>query len=245
MAKTNDQLSYTPATGYIGDDSFTNTVSDSNGSTDTATVTVTINGVNDLPKTFDPSLNLVDLDGSNGFVINGIDKDDRSGYSVSGAGDINGDGIDDLIIGARGAYPAGESYIVFGSLEGFNPSLELSALNGSNGFVINGIDINDFSNGSVSGAGDINGDGIDDLIVGSKYAGESYVVFGSKEGFNASLEPSDLNGNNGFVIKGIIDSGGFAGRTVSGAGDINGDGIEDFLLTFANGETQIIFILPL
>ena len=94
---------------------------------------------------FGPVLNLADLDGSNGFVINGIDGDDSSGISVSGAGDINGDGLDDLIIDASGAQPngndgAGESYIVFGRAEGFEAALELSALDGSNGFVINGID---------------------------------------------------------------------------------------------------------
>ncbi|MBE9037623.1 cadherin-like domain-containing protein [aff. Roholtiella sp. LEGE 12411] len=64
-------------------------------------------------------LNLSDLNGSNGFVINGINRDDLSGFSVSNAGDINGDGFDDLIIGAYRASPngqdsAGSSYVVFG-----------------------------------------------------------------------------------------------------------------------------------
>ena len=68
---------------------------------------------------FGPVVELLDLDGSDGFVINGIDGSDRSGTSVSGAGDINGDGVADLIIGADGADPngngeAGESYVVFG-----------------------------------------------------------------------------------------------------------------------------------
>ncbi|MBD2108181.1 integrin alpha [Nodosilinea sp. FACHB-13] len=59
------------------------------------------------------------LNGSNGFVINGIDAGDLSGFSVSNAGDINNDGVDDLIIGASGADPngksdAGKSYVVFG-----------------------------------------------------------------------------------------------------------------------------------
>ncbi len=49
---------------------------------------------------FDAALELSSLDGSNGFVLNGIDAGDGSGHSVSGAGDINGDGFDDLIIGA-------------------------------------------------------------------------------------------------------------------------------------------------
>ena len=58
------------------------------------------------------------LDGSDGFVLNGIDSGDFSGFSVSGAGDINGDGAADLIIGASRADPngnsSGESYVVFG-----------------------------------------------------------------------------------------------------------------------------------
>ncbi len=58
---------------------------------------------------FAASLDLAALDGTNGFVINGIDAWDRSGCSVSGAGDVNGDGFDDLIIGAPGADPDGNS----------------------------------------------------------------------------------------------------------------------------------------
>ena len=68
-------------------------------------------------------LDLSDLNGTNGFIINGIDAGDYSGYSVSSAGDVNGDGIDDIIIGANYADPdanssAGESYVVFGSVRG-------------------------------------------------------------------------------------------------------------------------------
>ena len=189
-------------------------------------------------------INLADLNGTNGFVINGINKYDESGFSVSNAGDINGDGIDDLIIGARYADPngnsrAGESYVIFGSANlGQNGSLELSALDGTNGFVINGIDDSDFSGSSVSNAGDVNGDGIDDLIIGARYAnpngkesaGESYVVFGGANvGQSGSLNLSDLDGTNGFVINGI-DKRDRSGFSVSNAGDVNGDGIDDLII---------------
>ena len=92
-------------------------------------------------------------DGSAGIVINGIDAGDDSGYSVSSAGDVNGDGFDDLIIGAPYADPggdsmAGESYVVFGKAGGFAALLDLSALDGSNGFRLDGIDASDYSGDS-------------------------------------------------------------------------------------------------
>ncbi|MDG1210746.1 MAG: integrin alpha, partial [Paracoccaceae bacterium] len=57
---------------------------------------------------FQPVISLGDLDGSNGFRIDGAVKLDRSGNSVSSAGDINGDGFADLIIGERRPYSSGE-----------------------------------------------------------------------------------------------------------------------------------------
>ena len=191
---------------------------------------------------FPATLELANLDGSNGFAINGIDENDRSGFSVSAAGDVNADGIDDVIIGASLADPndnssAGESYVVFGTVQGFTASLDLTTLDGTNGFVINGIDANDFSGISVSAAGDVNGDGINDLIIGAlgaapngnDAAGESYVVFGTDQGFTASLDLVTLDGTNGFVINGI-DVGDFSGSSVSAAGDVNGDSINDLII---------------
>src|SRR4028119_1835166 len=121
---------------------------------------------------FEPTFNLSTLNGSNGFAINGIADGDQSGSSVSSAGDVNGDGFDDLIIGARYADPnginaAGQSYVVFGSNSGFGADLNLWDLDGSKGFAINGIAAGDISGRSVSSAGDVNGDGFDDLIIGA------------------------------------------------------------------------------
>lgn len=245
-----NSLTYTPNSNFTGNDSFTYEISDGNGGIDTATVNLTVVAGED-PTTieFNPVLNLSDLNGRNGFVIKGIDERDFSGSSVSGAGDVNGDGFDDLIIGAGSAeygdnFYGGQSYVVFGSDQGFNENLNLSELDGNNGFTING-GVRDFSGYSVSEAGDINGDGIDDLIIGAPWknysnydrpASNSYVIFGSNQGFSANLNLSELDGSNGFVIS--VDNGGnrnftsdfFSGSSVSKVGDLNGDGFDDLII---------------
>src|SRR5215217_3831024 len=166
--------------------------------------------------TFGANLNLSTLDGTNGFQISGeAARDFSGGFSggVSSAGDVNGDGFDDLIIGAQGADPNGDSsgasYVVFGQAKDFSGNISLSKLDGSNGFQISGEQIGDHSGYSVSSAGDVNGDGFDDLIIGAYRAnpngslsGASYVVFGQAGGFDPHLELSSLDGSNGFQISG-------------------------------------------
>jgi glycosylphosphatidylinositol phospholipase D len=207
-------------------------------------------------------------DGSAGFVLTGLKREGHACSSVSSAGDVNGDGIDDLIIGAPNASRSdasphsGESYVVFGrdtSRVGKFPAvLPVGSLfpdgggDGSAGFVLStaGSDADDFGV-SVSAAGDVNGDGIDDLIVGapsttayyySRDSGKSYVIFGrdtSQTGnFPAVLPLGTLlpawggDGSEGFVLMGTIYNNKyqFSGRSVSAAGDVNGDGIDDLIV---------------
>ena len=195
---------------------------------------------------FSPLFNLSTLNGINGFAINGINIEDNLGSSVSSAGDVNGDGITDIIVGASGASPngsfsAGQSYVVFGDKSGFGSLFNLSALNGKNGFAINGINQIDDSGFSLSGAGDVNDDGIADIIISAymaspneiQGAGQSYVIFGDKAGFGALFNLSSINGVNGFAINGI-NIYDFSGYSVSSAGDVNGDGIADIIIG-ANG----------
>jgi len=189
---------------------------------------------------FASSLNLSTLDGSTGFRLDGVAAYDYAGRFPSGTGDINGDGIGDLIIGAFGADPngaySGSSYVVFGKTDAFASSMDLSALDGSTGFRLDGVAAYDFSGHSVSGAGDINGDGIDDLIIGAyraspngNYSGSSYVVFGKTTAFTSSMDLSTLDGHTGFRLDGVA-AGDFAGYSLGGLGDINGDGIDDLII---------------
>jgi hypothetical protein len=192
-------------------------------------------------------------DGSEGFVLNGVAQDDFSGAAVRGAGDVNGDGIDDLIIGAyragtRVRPDTGVSYVVFGRTQPFPASYSLTRLlptsggDGSEGVVLTGVDPLDYSGSAVSGVGDVNGDGYDDVIVGAKdadggglqNAGESYVVFGRATfpavlALNSLLPGSGGDGSSGFVLPGI-DPFDYSGYAVSGAGDVNGDGIDDLFI---------------
>jgi hypothetical protein len=157
---------------------------------------------------FAAHFDLADLNGHNGFKLNGVAAHDLAGARVSDAGDVNGDGFADVIIGAPDADPhgsySGAAYVVFGKAGGFGPDLNLSALNGRNGFKLVGAAEYDRAGISVSRAGDFNGDGFDDLIVGAIGArgkgGAAYVIFGKAGGFAAKLNLSSLDGTSGFSL---------------------------------------------
>jgi hypothetical protein len=180
--------------------------------------------------------------GTGGFVINGQCAGDASGRSVSSAGDVNGDGLIDFLVGASDGSPstgdrAGRSYVVFGTTA--QTAVDLSAVGSgasTGGFVINGQCARDQSGWSVSAAGDVNGDGLADLAVGAYFsdpatgtdAGRSYVVFGRTSGGSINLS-AVAAGTGGFVINGQC-AGDKSGISVSSAGDVNGDGLADVIV---------------
>jgi hypothetical protein len=175
------------------------------------------------------TVNLVDLvngDGSQGFSV--------SGWAVAPAGDVNADGIPDVLIGAPVDNPPEPDirvYVVFGRTRGFGPKIDiaqLTALDGTNGFKIKNAAPFDAS--YMDSVGDVNGDGVDDCIISHRFLGPSYVIFGSRQGFPAVMDVTQLDGNNGFRITRGTETLGFP---VHGVGDLNGDGVADIALQSA------------
>ncbi len=162
------------------------------------------------------------LSGFDGSVLYNFDGDspwDRFGISVSGAGDVNGDGFDDLIVGANGDSNKGQTS---GSARVF------SGVDGSILYTFNGDSIESALGGSVSGAGDVNGDGFDDLIVGAIGIRDNGFQSGSVRLFSG-VDGSIIHSFDG---DSVFDAFGIS---VSSVGDVNDDGIPDFIVGAANG----------
>jgi hypothetical protein len=181
---------------------------------------------------------------SQGIKIWGANTGDGWGSSVSSAGDFNADGIDDFIIGGNHFDPpartdAGAAVVIFGKMSGWADIDLASFTSGSTGFWILGAIAGDFCGSSVGAAGDLNGDGTEDLIVGAYGAdslsrpdsGVAYVIFGQSNttAFSTIDFANFASGSVGFKLFGAL-SGDQAGRSVAGAGDINGDGVGDIVI---------------
>jgi len=191
----------------------------------------------DFPSVVDPDR----LSATEGFKIFGEGSMNRAGFSVSGAGDVNADGISDIIVGAFGANgEAGRAYIIYGSKQGLT-DMKLPPAAGK-GFTVEGSS-QEHLGASVNKIGDFNGDGVDDIIIGAHcadtWAGRAYIIYGRRGGFPVSIRASD-----GITIKGYGSYNNF-GCTVSGAGDFNGDGLQDAIIGAyaANGGNGAAYVL--
>jgi len=154
--------------------------------------------------------------GSQLFRFDGQAANDALGFSVSGAGDVDGDGFDDLIVGALVADPNG--------LSGAGSAFVFSGGTGGQLFRFDGQAVNDALGGAVSGAGDVDGDGFDDLIVGAGGADPNGLTdAGSAFVFSGATGGQLLR----FDGQAVQD---FLGRSVSGAGDVDGDGLDDLIV---------------
>ncbi len=151
--------------------------------------------------------------------------------SVSGAGDVNGDGYSDVIVGrerfTNGQTREGLASVYLGSPSGLSPTAH---------WEVESDVANAYFGSSVSGAGDVNGDGFDDIVVGAYgnfnkgLVGYAYVYHGSASGLLASYQ--EVLTNNSVNAR--------FGRSVSGAGDVNGDGYSDVIIgsdNYANGQS--------
>jgi hypothetical protein len=195
--------------------------------------------------------------GIGGFVMDGEAEYDSVGLSVSGAGDVNGDGLADVIVGAHAADAHGErsgrAYVVFGKTS--TDSLSLADVtSGIGGFAMDGEAELDAAGGSESTAGDINGDGLADVVVGATGvdangdgSGRTYVVFGKTD--TGKIELSDVaRGHGGFAIDGEAGDD-HSGAEVTAAGDANGDGVPDVIVSApdaspngpSSGRTYVVF----
>jgi len=162
-------------------------------------------------------------------LLVGYEAGAQAGWSVSGAGDTDGDGFRDVLVGAPLARVGtnasrGAAYLVRGPIEQ-NMGLQFSATR------LLGEGPGDQAGWSVSGAGDVNGDGFDDVLVGAPLnsdngteAGAVYLLYGPLPRGNVGLEDADAV----FVGK---SAGERVGHAVVGTCDINGDGYADFLIS--------------
>lgn len=162
-------------------------------------------------------------------TLTGISSNDNFGISVANAGDINGDGFSDVVIGAYKVSNIGAAYIFLGSASGIASGSASTA-----SATLNGAAVNDAFGISVSSAGDVNGDSYSDVIVGAYGhnlgTGAAYIYLGSSTGIANNASASA-------ILNGVSATGAFGG-SVSSAGDVNGDGYSDVIIGASSVSTN-------
>ncbi|WP_162806792.1 calcium-binding protein [Sphingosinicella terrae] len=177
-----------------------------------------------------PEINLTSLSPSQGFFVRGSDT--INGEVVASAGDINRDGYDDVMM-ADPDYGGinGRVHVFFGK-PSYDADIDVANMRPDQGFTIISSS-QQWIGAQISLAGDVNGDGIDDIIIGTRID-LAHVIFGKKDGFG-TINVDNLKDSEGFTILG-------AGTHVASAGDFNRDGVDDLLVAAANdSKAYVIF----
>jgi len=169
-------------------------------------------------------------------------EDEGIGWRIAGNGDLNGDGISDMMISAihnhQGGELAGKVYVLFGKNGGWFET-ELSLEGGDASYI--GENSYDYAGWGLSLAGDLNQDGFDDFLIGAWYndqngadAGKAYLIKGKSTGWVKDLRLEDVT--DYFLGEREINYAGFA---VSSVGDFDADGISDYIVSSPyNSEVQ-------
>jgi hypothetical protein len=190
--------------------------------------------------------------GAEGFRIRGVALGDKLGESVRGLGDINGDGYDDFAIGAPGndtgsAADQGAAYIIYGRADAGADDIDLSTgLAATRGIVVRGGSGGDIAGFSVAGAGDINGDGLHDVMIGAPQAdpgasdaGAAYVVYGTTAyGNTGASVGTSLTGTAGAnSLVGTVGADSLSGA--GGADAISGGAGNDLITVGSNAWLRV------